>query len=394
MGGRVQAAERPAVPAPRAATDADWPAAVQRALADEAQPRVVFQPLVDISRGVVAGYETLSRFDDEVAAPPDAWFSAALELGRGAELEARVLERALGRRTDLAPGQLLTVNITPSLLGTRRMRQVLDATRSLTGVVLELTEHVPFGDLQSLDRQLAPWREAGVAVALDDAGSGYAGLQQLAVLRPQFVKLDRALVEGIDRDPAKLALAELLGAFAGRLDAWLLAEGIERIEELDVVAGLGVPLAQGFLLGRPESVPAPLSSELAAHLARHPATRAGVAGVSGTVGPLLETAATAPTTADAVQRARQGAGTVLVLGPCEEPLELVRADGPGAPSPVTLAVLATEPVDDVAARAMTRPADVRFDPVVVVDDEGRAVGIVPVERMVLALAGARRRRTS
>ena len=70
-------------------------------------------------------------------------------------------------------------------------------------------------------------------------------------LRPDFVKLDRALVQDVDRDPAKHALVETLGMLAGRLDSWLLAEGIERPGEREVLAAMGVPLAQGFGLARP-----------------------------------------------------------------------------------------------------------------------------------------------
>ena len=73
----------------------------------------------------------------------------------------------------------------------------------------------------------------------------------MLAIRPDLVKLDRSLADGVDRDPAKAAVVEMLGALAGRLDAWLLAEGIEREAELETLVGLGVPLAQGYLLARP-----------------------------------------------------------------------------------------------------------------------------------------------
>ena len=75
-----------------------------------------------------------------------------------------------------------------------------------------------------------------------------------------MVKLDRALVSDADTDPVRVALAEMLGEFAGRIDAWLLAEGIETPAELAAFAQLGVPLAQGWLLGRPAPGFAPLAA--------------------------------------------------------------------------------------------------------------------------------------
>lgn len=194
------------------------------------------------------------------------------------------------------------------MLSEPAVQDLLRTAGDLSGLVLELTEHLPFGDLDELSGLLAPWRAAGASVALDDAGSGYAGLQQLSVLRPEVVKLDHSLVSGVDRDPVKLALAELLGSFSGRLDAWLLAEGVERREELDVLAGLGVPLVQSFLLGRPAPDMAELSVDLSCHLLGHADSRAGRDRVEdGGVAvrtALLRVPAT-ETVADAVARTRR-----------------------------------------------------------------------------------------
>ncbi len=116
---------------------------------------------------------------------------------------------------------------------------------------------------------------------MDDAGSGYSGLQQIAAIRPQMVKLDRAIVTGLDGDEVKLALTELLGEFAGRIDAWLLAEGIEAWGEVEALLRLGVPLGQGWLFGRPgpawprldPGVAAPLRfRSVRAHMVEHVAS--------------------------------------------------------------------------------------------------------------------------
>jgi EAL domain-containing protein (putative c-di-GMP-specific phosphodiesterase class I) len=86
---------------------------------------------------------------------------------------------------------------------------------------------------------------------VDDAGAGYASFRHILNLRPDVIKVDISLVQGIDADPAQQALVESLLVFADRSDATLLAEGVERPEELDLLTRLGVPLVQGYLLGRP-----------------------------------------------------------------------------------------------------------------------------------------------
>ena len=99
----------------------------------------------------------------------------------------------------------------------------------------------------------------GAPIAVDDAGAGYAGLTQILTLRPHILKLDRELVTGVDTDEAKAALIEMLGVFANRIDAWVLAEGVETVAEARRIRALGVPLAQGFHYAMPAP---PFTTEL------------------------------------------------------------------------------------------------------------------------------------
>lgn len=212
----------------------------------------------------------------------------------------------------------------------------------LTRLVLELTEHVRVQDSHRLVEVLRQLRVAGAWIALDDAGSGYSGLQQIALVRPQLVKLDRALVDHVDRDEVKLALAELLGAYASRLDAALLAEGVERLQELEVFVRLGVPLAQGWLFARPGATWPPLPPQMSEQIL---ALRERSLQVER-VGSLVD---------------------VQVL-------------------PVSLRLAHTAALADAATRAMTRPAGTRFDPVVCADAYGGYLGVVRPELMTLRLA--------
>src|SRR3954464_5973501 len=229
-------------------------------LADPEDLSLVFQPIVDLAAATVAGYEALARFPG--VAGPDAWFAAAAEAGIAAELEALAIHKALAVVPDLPADTFLTINVSPHILGSAPVQAALATRPDLRRVVVELTEHTPVHDLAALRRQCDELRARGALIALDDAGSGYSGLQQLAALRPQVVKLDRALVSDADTDPVRVALAEMLGEFAGRIDAWLLAEGIETAAELAAFMRLGVPLGQGWVLGRPSPGFTPLAPEV------------------------------------------------------------------------------------------------------------------------------------
>lgn len=159
---------------PSAAGEATWATRLELVLADGASPLMVFQPIVDLQRGVVAGYEALARFPG--SEPPDEWFAAAERAGCAAGLEARAVAHALARLGDLPAGCFLAVNVSPHLLSHPRVQDAFASAGHLDRVVVELTEHHPIPDPQALAVALARLRQAGAKVALDDTGAGHAGL--------------------------------------------------------------------------------------------------------------------------------------------------------------------------------------------------------------------------
>src|SRR5690349_3408176 len=180
-------------------------------LSDPDDLTLVFQPIVDLAAATIAGYEALSRFPG--TAGPDVWFAAAADAGVAAELEALAIGKALDAVPALPDNTFLTVNVSPHLLGTDPVQEALARRPDLRRVVVELTEHTPMDDLDGLTAATAALRERGALIALDDTGNGYAGLRQMAALRPQLVKLDRTLVSDADADPVRMALAEMVGEF-------------------------------------------------------------------------------------------------------------------------------------------------------------------------------------
>jgi EAL domain-containing protein (putative c-di-GMP-specific phosphodiesterase class I) len=350
-------------------------------LADPDDLTLVFQPIVDLAGATIAGYEALARFPG--SAGPDVWFAAAAEAGIAAELEALAIHKALAAVDSLPPDTFLTVNVSPHLLGSAPVQDALSTRADLHRVVVELTEHTPVHDLAALRRQTDELRVRGALIALDDAGSGYSGLQQLAVLRPQVVKLDRALVSDADTDPVRVALAEMLGEFAGRIDAWLLAEGIETAAELAAFAQLGVPLAQGWLLGRPSAGFAPLSAE-ATDLVRAQVARARLTeSVAGLLRPVRQCA---------VGEEPPGVPPVVLVGPQGEPTGLLLRDARTAEvhsAPVSLRVHPTTGITEALQRALTRAPAVRFDPVLCTDRTGHVLGLLRIEDLAAAARTSR-----
>ena len=211
----------------------------------------VFQPIVDIMQNKVVGYEALTRFRDGVA--PDVRFEQAAKVGLGVELELATLEAAMNAAADLPAAAWLNVNASPELVfaGTGLAAITADYKRDL---VLEVTEHTAIADYHAF-RTAVELLGPKITVAVDDAGAGFASLQHILEVRPSFVKLDRALISGIDTDKARRAMAAGMHHFARASGIRLIAEGVETEGELATLRQLDIHLAQGYLLGAPAPVP-------------------------------------------------------------------------------------------------------------------------------------------
>jgi EAL domain-containing protein (putative c-di-GMP-specific phosphodiesterase class I) len=362
----------PAAVEPPALDDPRWAKALQAVADEPGLLRLHAQPIVELTSGTVAGYELLSRFTGPWQAPPDRWFAAAERWRFNALLQARVLRAGIDARTLLPPNTFLTLNIDPHLLIEPEVAEVLTGTPDLSRVIIELTEHTQTRDRADANDVLDHVRAAGGMLAMDDAGTGYAGLSQLLELRPQIVKLDRDLITGIDTDPVKAALVEVFGDLAGRMDAWILAEGIETTAELEVLIRLGVPLGQGFALARPAQgfLPA-LEASATAHIAATAARSSLSEHVASLIRPLPATSGQA----GEVQLDRRGQA------------KSVRAESDSGWAPAMLVSPSTQIVD-AARRAMARCAQDRYAPLVCTDSHGQVIGTIGINDLLLALCSS------
>lgn len=235
--------------APQAAEQVAARERVARVLASRGYS-IALQPIFDLGDRSIFGLEALARFSPPGCPPPDVWLAEAHRVGLGVELELALLSAALELLELLPEGTLLSLNAGPQALAHPRVRETL-ASADPSRIVIELTEHAAVEDYPLLVSALAGLRRAGVRLAIDDAGAGFASLMHILRLAPDFIKLDRQLISGIDLDPVRRSLAASLMRFAEETGARIVAEGVETAAELAALEDLGVRYAQGFHLARP-----------------------------------------------------------------------------------------------------------------------------------------------
>lgn len=221
---------------------------------DERLFRAVYQPIFALAPFRVVGFEALCRFTAEPRRPPDLWFQEAAAAGRGVELELATLRAALGAFARVGDGRFLSINASPEMVVSGRLHEALrDAPPDR--VVIEITEHAAVSDYARLHHALLPLREAGVKLAIDDAGAGYASFQHILQLSPDIIKLDMSLTRSVDTDIGRRALASALSYFARETRCEIVAEGIESEAELATLKALNIAKGQGYLLGKPADLP-------------------------------------------------------------------------------------------------------------------------------------------
>lgn len=211
---------------------------------------IFFQPIFNLRNNEIVGFESLSRFNAEPYRTPDIWFREAATVGLGQQLELRAIEQATRKISQFNPEVYLSINASPEYILNGALLKALAHTDTRR-IVLEVTEHTPITDYRAFREALAPLRERGVRLAIDDAGAGYSSFQHVLELEADMLKLDSSLTRGLNQEPRKALLAKSICAFARATDCKIVAEGIETEQELNTLKEIGVDMAQGFYLGHP-----------------------------------------------------------------------------------------------------------------------------------------------
>jgi len=225
------------------------------------QLRSVFQPVVDLVDQRIIGFEALTRVNPAHFPTPDLLFKAAHQNGALWELERLTRRCALSSAPTLRDDQLLFLNIEPDSIhdpdlgGANFLNAIHDAGIEPDQIVFEITERAVVQDIAAFREMLGKHRSRGFRLALDDVGSGYAGLHTIAELCPEYLKIDMALVRDLHRHRIKRELISTIHSFARRMGITLVAEGVEQLQELRVLTEMGVRCAQGFLFSHPSEVP-------------------------------------------------------------------------------------------------------------------------------------------
>jgi len=221
---------------------------------------VDYHPIVVTETQEIFGYEALARGVMRSLRSPEVMFDVAAEADLVWELSRLCRSRAIeGIETRLQPNELLFLNVDPHDFSDPAFNE--DEVKYPERVVIEITERTAIKDYPKFRERLRIFRERGFRFAVDDAGSGYAGLGSIANLEPDFIKLDISLINAIDTNFIKQNLVETMVRFANDHGAMVIAEGVERAEEFKTVKDLGVHLVQGFFLHRPLHLPLPPIAE-------------------------------------------------------------------------------------------------------------------------------------
>jgi len=226
--------------------------------------RLYHQPIVDIRTGQLAGFESLIRWEREpgkIVLPGD-FIPVAEQNGMISELGSWALHEALGSLRQwidggvAAPTTTMSVNVSPRQIADPRfagvVRDALAATNLPAHLLwLEITETMMVEEPELAERTLREIHDLGVRIALDDFGTGYSSLSLLQRFPIERIKIDRGFVNGMADRAHDRSLVRTIISMAQSMTLDLVAEGIETVEQLELLREYGCGKAQGYLISRP-----------------------------------------------------------------------------------------------------------------------------------------------
>jgi len=222
---------------------------------------VHFQPVFSIKECRAIGNEALTTIEGFRPFPTIGdLFLKAKESGVVASLDTKCRENALkeaARQRFHEREEYLFINISPETLAdsahTVEAMNMLSRESGIerSRIILEITEGYAVDDLKRFREALDHYREEGYRTAIDDFGTGYAGLKMLSVIHPDYVKIDRHFIDGIDGEMMKYNLVDSIALACHRMGIGVIAEGVELKRQCDILLNLGIDLVQGYYFAKP-----------------------------------------------------------------------------------------------------------------------------------------------
>jgi len=229
-----------------------------------------FEPQVDLSTGAITGFEVLARWDHPLTGivAPDRFISIAEEHNLIGRLSDQVVRKALAAAADWDPSITLSINISPRQFTDSWLAQKIVRLPAETGfpaerLVVEVTESSLFADIDLARTIVHSLKNQGIALALDDFGSGFSSLSHLSALPFDKIKIDRTFVASIGKNRQSAAIVRAVTTMAQALDVPVVAEGIEDAAAHETLLQMGCASGQGWYFGKP------MPAEDAKHLLRH-----------------------------------------------------------------------------------------------------------------------------
>jgi diguanylate cyclase (GGDEF)-like protein len=236
----------------------------------------VYQPIVSLADGQTFGYEALSRISEtELEMDIGQMFKTADRTNKAWELEALCRTKALKNSVHIKDGKKLFLNVNPNIMHDEKFREGFTVTEKagftknrlneygldIDNIIFEITERVAIMDSEAFMGSIKHYRDQNYGIAIDDVGAGYSGLNTIANVRPNIMKLDMDLIRNIDKDETKQFLCKAMVDFCKNAGILLIAEGIETEEELKTLIKLNVDLGQGYFLDIPRQMFADIAQE-------------------------------------------------------------------------------------------------------------------------------------
>ena len=214
---------------------------------------VVYQPIVRAHDGSLFAFEALMRTRTPTLFTPSQLLAAAEGVRRIKDL-GRVVRSTIADTIDRHSERTesLFINLHPSEVSSALLSAADEPLRRhASRIVLEVAEPATISHEDTLTQQLNPLRQSGYRLAVDDLGAGYAGISSLVKLKPEYAKLDMSLVRDIHESKVKQEIVHSLITVCRRSSITVVAEGVEVMQEAQVLADLGCDLLQGYFFGRP-----------------------------------------------------------------------------------------------------------------------------------------------